>query len=401
MKKYVFLTTSIRNVGGAQLYISRKLDYLKENGWDVDVFFYNDGKVVIPNLECFKDNCVNELSCNFNWISKSKKKKICTKVIDLRFDQIILESHTVELSLWGEFFAQYAQCRHISYLLSEQFPKIDSYRERLFHFKLQNNLLFGITKRSIYFFLGEQEKTKGCFLPAIGCASNNVEDINDHRLNGLIRADYNILSLGRLEKPYINNMIENVKEFAKLHLDKTINLLLIGDSASEEITSKVLENIRSSQNINCIFWGYTFPIPRKVFDYVDVSIGTAGCTTLTKNEGIPTIAIDGNDYDAIGVLGYTTNNCLFRNEHEPRIKIIDLLKDILESKNYSRKKRDNYKIEKLDYSSHQAIIDSKFKFVPYDMKMRKSMKDWLLFVVIYVFGLNFINRLRNVIKVLR
>ena len=70
MKKYVFLTTSIRNVGGAQLYISRKLDYLKENGWDVDVFFYNDGKVVIPNLECFKDNCVNELSCNFNWISK-------------------------------------------------------------------------------------------------------------------------------------------------------------------------------------------------------------------------------------------------------------------------------------------------------------------------------------------
>ena len=120
-----------------------------------------------------------------------------------------------------------------------------------------------------------------------------------------------------------------------------------------------------------------------------------------NNEGIPTIAIDGNDYDAIGVLGYTTNNCLFRNEHEPRIKIIDLLKDILESKNYSRKKIDNYKIEKLDYSSHQAIIDSKFKFVPYDMKMRKSMKDWLLFVVIYVFGLNFINRLRNVIKVLR
>ena len=77
------------------------------------------------------------------------------------------------------------------------------------------------------------------------------------------------------------------------------------------------------------------------------------------------------------------------------------MKDILESKNYSRKKIDNYKIEKLDYSSHQAIIDSKFKFVPYDMKMRKSMKDWLLFVVIYVFGLNFINRLRNVIKVLR
>ena len=61
MKKYIFLDTSIVNVGGGQLYVKTKSEYLKSIGYRVYAFSYVKGDVVIKELLEYKPYIITEL----------------------------------------------------------------------------------------------------------------------------------------------------------------------------------------------------------------------------------------------------------------------------------------------------------------------------------------------------
>ena len=58
----MFITNSIRNMGGAQMYIRNKVVFLKQHGWAPTVFFFNAGDVLIPELKEFINNRIPELA---------------------------------------------------------------------------------------------------------------------------------------------------------------------------------------------------------------------------------------------------------------------------------------------------------------------------------------------------
>ena len=187
--------------------------------------------------------------------------------------------------------------------------------------------------------------------------------MDDERLSDLPQADYTILSLGRLDKPYIPFMVASIKEFSEKYNLNKINLIVIGDS---QFRDDLFEPLNSVSSINVIQLGSMSPIPQNVFTISDVAVATAGCVVLTSKNDVPTIAVDGNDFAAIGVMGYTTSNSLFRNSDEPPIEIKSLLEDILIKKKFP-KRGFIIKESEADYSAHQAIIDMDFDGVYYDV----------------------------------
>lgn len=371
MKKYFFLTNSIRSIGGSQLYISRKIEYLKKQDWKVEVYYTDYGSIMVDNLKPFLANYLQVLAVPLNLVSEKQKKRLLESFTP--GEQTIIESHLVGLSIWGEYIAKYIGAKHIAYFLCEQFPPLSNGVSDYLKFKLKQNLLYGITSKSIPALFREDFDGIPYGLLAVGCHSS-IGGV-DSRIEKLPRADYTILSLGRLGKPYIPNMINSVKEFAELNKGNKINVIIIGDSPSRD---ELLAPLVPIKNVHVLSLGDMSPIPRNVFTVSDVAIATAGCVKITSEQDVPTIVADGNDYEAIGVYGYTTFNCLFRDFDEPQLKITDLLEDVLVKKMYSKKGVLKFEEKEIDYSAHQAVIDQKFDNSYYNVSSIDTSKTFTI-----------------------
>ena len=374
MDKYVFLTSSARNVGGAQLYISRKMDWLKSIGWDVDMYFYNDGDIVIDNLKPFKSHCIPELAHPFELLGKRKKRKVLNKIKLEGYDKIIIESHLLNLCLWGEYIVSQKNGMNLCYLLCETFPKISDTMRDFLNYKLKQNLLYGISDRSIPSLLGDSEVSMKKGLVAAGSIVNNVIDEEFINVPLSLEGKINILSLGRLDKPYILPMVESIKQFISSHKELLFNVVFVGDAADTNLKKVIINSVKEESNADAFCTGFINPIPRILLKQMDVAIASAGCVVVTMNEGVLTISIDGEDNMAIGVCGITTNNTLYRTT-EPKRKIEEFLEEILIEKKYNPEEieyKTAYKTDKVDYSQHKEIIDR------YDNSNTFDMVNWPL-----------------------
>ncbi|HHX68827.1 MAG TPA: hypothetical protein GX708_12345 [Gallicola sp.] len=328
------------------------------------MYFFNIGIIEIENLKRFRSNYIKDLSIPYLATTNKIRKLVASKISNTSTDTVeyVVETHTPSLSLWGEYISKQIKAKHISYFLSENFAPLTIKNFAFFKFKLEQNLLYGISDKSISGLFGYE--LKSVTLNAVGCSTNIVEEIDLKEFSSLQRRDYNILSLGRLDKPYIFNMIKSIKMFAIDNIDKEINLFIVGDSSNSTITKKVLEQFESCKNIHCLFFGYLYPIPRKIFTLSDVCIASAGSVRVASKENVPTIVIDANDYEAIGVFGYTTDNTLFRSDEVPT-SIVKLLHNVLVDKIYSLKENiivtsSEKNVLHLDFSHHQNIMNQYF-----------------------------------------
>lgn len=360
MKKYIFLTNTIDSIGGSQLYISRKVNYLKMHNWDVEVYYTDYGEVLIENLKPFVTNHLQVLCVPIDCVSRKEREKLLNHFTPNEIT--IIETHLVHLSVWGEYIAKHIGGKHLAYFLCEHFPPLSDSARAFLRFKLHQKLLYGITNKSIPALFREDFDGSLYKLLAVG-AFSAVGD-NDERITAIPNADYTILSLGRLDKPYIPFMIASVKDFSEKYNLSKINLIVIGDSQYRDTLFAPLNSIH---NIHVFQLGNMSPIPQNVFTISDVAIATAGCVVVTSRNDVPTIVVDGNDYSAIGVMGYTTRNSLFRDVDEPPIQIKSLLEDILIKKMYSKKGVRDFETP-IDYSAHQRVIDQDFDGEYYDVE---------------------------------
>lgn len=382
IKKYIFLTTAIRNVGGAQLYISAKINWLLSIGWDAEVFYFDKGEISIKNLARYDSNYTEELSIPFLASTKIVKKAVFKKIklICKKCNCIIVESHTPELSLWGEYIANKVKAKHVSYFLSETFSKHIKRYSPFIKYKFDQNLLFGITDNSLSDFFGDN--FFGRRLIASGCSTNIVEDIIDDTVSQISKADFNILSLGRLEKSYISNMVKSIIKFADNNLEKSINVFLVGDSSDISTTNTVIYQLSGRDNIKCVFFGYKYPIPRIIFILSDVCIASAGSVRVASSEGVPTISIDTNDHESIGVFNYTTKNTLYRDGEE-LTTTVQLLNDILLNNKYPRKQRIS-KEYNIDFTQHLKIIKDPFEYNYYKLStLGISLKYFIIRIILF------------------
>lgn len=286
---------------------------------------------------------------------------------------------------------------NVCYLLSESFPKVASQMRRFLEFKLEHNLLYGIKDQSIPSLLGDSPATSNRGLPAVGCSDNNVFDC-DYILPFSLDNKVNILSIGRMDKPYVQPMIRSVKSFVSHHRDIDFNLVFIGDAADEKVRESILDSVNEEENVTSYCTGYINPIPRSLIAKMNVAIACAGCVVVAKNEGILTISIDAKDHMAIGIAGITTNNTVFRT-NEPKLKIEDLLEDIIIDKKYHSEEIVKNNNIGIDYSKHKLIIDNYNNEDYFNVnKWPLSIKQKFIKCLIPLMGHHRLNHLYHILK---
>ena len=374
MKKYVFFTFSIYNVGGSQIYIRNKTNYLIQNGWQVFVFSFQTGESVIQELMKYSDFCFKELSYPPYLQSEKKVEKICNKIADIvscnEADEVIVESNDLYLGVWGEKVASILHARHLLYSLQEKnIILFDSFYHFL-KFKLDRKELVGIDDKSLRFLFFSYLPLNNIPIYTLPALSTNViENVSCNFPIGNVEADHTILVMSRIDKTFIYPLMIELFKYVNEHLDFVYNIWLLGGGSQNQL-AKIDEIFRTCKNVNFYCSGFIYPIPFSLLQKADVAIASSGCVKIISRAGIPTISIDANDLMPIGIFGHTTINALYRNGEEI-VPLQVLLDDIVIKKKY-KKKEVECENPIVDYSSHLAFVSSIDKpFAYYDFSKLK------------------------------
>jgi len=331
MNRYIILTPALGNMGGSQMYTANKCIYLENHGWEVNVFYYLDFPIKIKSLEKHKSNLIPDLSYGFYFIPSKRRREILNRIKAFvrKDDNVIVETHLLSLANWGELVAEEVGGRHIINFLEEGVPVFNDRQSAFFEFKLKNWEFINAHEMNLHRVFKEHFKED--FLQyehRIDFMCTNVVDESDDTHYDFKVSDYTILSIGRLDKPYVVTMVEEIKKFVSEFSQQTFNLIFVGGSNSGEEENRIPAVFHEFGNVNVYMLGFTFPVPLSIIQSADVGIASSNSILVTADLGIPTIAVDMYDYNAIGVYGYTTQNKFLRTD-EPVIPISTLLKDVL------------------------------------------------------------------------
>ena len=224
-------------------------------------------------------------------------------------------------------------------------------------------------------------------LAAYGC-SNTVFDVN-HPIVEQVKAlkeDYIIGSVGRLDKPFVIPSLEKLHNFITQHPENSFAIVLLGGSNNPNVVLQINEIFMNLSNCKLYITGFLFPLPKAIFQLIDVFFGTAGSASVARREGCISISIDAIDCQPIGILGQTTNNTLSRSSDEPPLDLCELLDDVLYKKKYKR--IEAIPVPTLNYTPHFDFLSSSEQEKEYYdvFKIYSTLHCLLMKAYISIFG---------------
>ncbi len=305
MKTYIMMFGIANFISGGPIYGCNKINFLKERGWNVILFPTNQGKVYIDGLKEYSNECYSFIHRNpFGFPKKVRNKflKQLIKKIDLNSEEIIIETGTDFTAYWGELLAKEINAKHVIYLLDEHNERINGDVIDFWKFKRLRRELFCISPIVMkkYFEKYEDIKDDECYSFKAYC-TNSIKDYENEFSKKIKKGDYTIGIVGRLEKVYVNNIINTLCKFSKDHSDKKIVICLFGGAPSNTI-KQIKNMLKKYKNITYYISGYMWPIPLNALKKCDLFISGAGSARITANINIPTIAMDVYNGKVIGFI---------------------------------------------------------------------------------------------------
>lgn len=367
MKKYIFFTADIYQLGGIQIYLSGKIKYLEKQGWKVYTFFsgFSCGECIYPKLNEYTGGRYKELyflPCELPQIIVNKTINNMKEFISYSFDdEIYIESNYDVGALWGEILAEQLNGHHTCLCCNELFRGNGKYYEKyadFFKFKYDRYELAGISEKSMSnLFEGKYHNIpvdkSHLFSATPDC---QVQDVENDLIKKIKHYDFNICYIGRAKKESFKSIAEGVKKFALRHSGLTHQFILVGDFEPEDVN--LTENIfKKCENVLLTYTGTLSPVPKSLFTKIDVVIAGSGCAIMSALERVPTILIDANDYKSNGLLGYDTNEFLFREKDGKCEEIDQTLERFFVNHEYDNREF-NFKYD-LD---RDTIYNSHFRF---------------------------------------
>lgn len=365
-KHYVFFARTIKRVGGAQLYMKAKAQYLTENGWTVHVVYCQEGESYIAQLQGFHCLYIADLYKPAFLYFPFKRDKIIRKIISFFYGidgEIVIESHSDALSTWAEIIASLKHnIRHISYNLEE----IIQVREEMipfYKFKYSRHELFGILNSIEVLF----EKT-GCNLdygnPEL-LAYGAADCIDDVDIPATLRKldGYVIGVVGRLDKDYIFEYAKCLKIFCDEHKETNFSVVFVGGAPSGcNIWDSIRDLLDNCGNIQLFNTGYIFPIPRGLVNKFDVCLAGAGAAYAISDEGVKTLAMDPRDFLVNGIMRVTTDNAVF-SDNDKQTANYWMNQVYYNPEKYELARKHN----QYDFSSHIKVLDRCTPQFDYDL----------------------------------
>lgn len=334
------------------MFTSNKCRYLKGNGWNVRVFYFNKGRhIIIENLREYEDNYIPEMRYGYYYWNKRQRKKLLDRLCAgiANGDYVVVESHLMNLTYWGELMAQRIGAKSILNCMEETVRQITQKEANFIEYKVKRHEVLNGSPRAFQRYFGKLYKTEYAQYTndMIPLCSNVVSEDVEFGVEIFEGANFNLLSIGRLDKPYIQTMLFGVKRFVEKYSHRSFNLLFVGGSPDGSIEKQIQKTFNMMPNVNVYLLGYMFPVPANLIRTADVAMASANSVLVTAGQGVMTISYDINDYQAIGIYGYTTDN-RFSRQGESVISTETLLEQILIDKRYNKPVREVSDFDQLE-----------------------------------------------------
>lgn len=373
MKKYVFLTSNIHNIGGLELYVAGKAKYLESCGYSVYIFFpdRNIGKSQIPYFDKYISGGMIKLALPPFKFKKKSRDAVLQKMADMvgESDEIIVESNNDKSSQWGELLAKKIGAKHICFICNEIFNAAGKYYNGnmdFYNYKYNRDELYcisnGALKKLFDGYRDISEDDKHVFFAA---PDEPVQDCEDERVGKIDNSDWHIAYIGRATKNYVKKIVDDVYSFANKHSDKKIQFVLVGNQGNRKQVLK--EKFSCLNNVKLLFMGDMIPIPRQLYAKLDVVIAGSGSAIYSACEDVPTILADAGNCLANGVFGYDTKDFLYHSDDKKQMSYDEALENVLIKKMYSNRKAefDKPKASTFYYNKHMQLLAQSTKDVSY------------------------------------
>lgn len=390
MKCYIFITSSIKGVGGNQCYIAAKAQYLESQGWAIHVFnpTYHSKRIKCPidYMNKYLDDTIETLGVPpfknpkliVNWTLDKMLKRL--GFIN-KEDEIIIESHDDSTSQWGELLAARIHARHYIYLMTEVYRGPGkSYIEKIdfYDFKFRRKEMLGAPMTFNRLFEGIRTVNDDDLSGTLKLNEAPIQDICNAQIDNIEKKDYNICYIGRGSKPYVESIIQGVGEFASRHKDQSVQFVIVGDLNSHR--SNLNQILFQNTNLNCVELGLLHPIPKSLYDKVDVVIAGSGSARHSAEVGALVIIADPETKLSNGLLGYETLNSIFHDRDSVVTSFCDALERVLVENCYIGKENrfvPGPSVEECTQNSFRLYSLSDRSFTYYDMKeMLSGQKDY-------------------------
>lgn len=350
-KKYIFFTSNIYPIGGTQNYVKSKTKYLKEIGWEVFIFFsgkeekrdcgfrelnpYRNGGSIFYGI--LPETIYETLE--FNLVMNQILKQI-HYYGEENCEYFIESNHDIE-ALWGELVAKRIHAKHICFVTAEKYREKNQYYEKyidFFKYKFFRKELAGITKSSMKkFFEGYLDIDVSERFHLIGHFEDNVIDVDGTTLDNIEKQEWNIGYFGRCNKAYFVHMIDGIKEFCLMYPKRKIQFLVIGGDLWEK-EENILKTMECIPNLTVHYLGAFDPIPKRIFQLVDVMIASSGCAWIAHRQGVTTIIPDILTEKSLGIFGHTTSEGTEAHLYgEKKYTYVEVLQDVFVSHLYLKK----------------------------------------------------------------
>ncbi len=406
MKYYIIFQPSIKSIGGEEMYTRNKIISAREQGYTPIVIHENKGsRIFVEELRPFLKNYSILFKLPPSVFPKIILRKVIHKMLswipDYNEGECIIESHEVTGAEWAELLAAHIKAKHLAYMLLEHHC-LNEYQYRFFKYKYDRKELVGITSETVpQMFEPYIPNIEGYFLKAY--CNNTLADIDFDEKLKVGQADYTIGTIGRTNKEYVQPMLKAVIEFILQHKEKYFNFIYVGGAQDKDSEKNVIKKLSNISNLKFYLTGLIYPIPIGLVKQMDVCLASAGSCMISDNCGIPTIAIDGNDYKGIGIFQKTCVHSLFRGENEPAIELEHFLNEVLIDKKFH--KEDKTIFFEPDFTEHWAFVQKMSdKREYYDVrKIKYSFRNEVLWVAIreylgnrsYLLITSVLERIRN------
>lgn len=410
MKKYVFFTMNIGGINGAEQYIFNKINYLKIHGYQVYVFSGRKSEILIHGFDPYI-RLINPIFRFYpSFLNQHEREKSISWILqelDVQKDDIfIVESSNSIDALWGELIAERLHCRHFAYILHEHFRSSEAIKQ-FFLFKVLRHELAGIVDDSVQQMLGSLAPQPDSYSRIKAFCNNVVQECQDQfsiQLNEA--ADYNIGSIGRLEKDYVMPFIMNLCSYFSNNSDRHYNLVLIGGCTDKRQLNNIKNELGKCQNVHLILTGALYPVPKSLVQNMHVFISAAGSASATYYANCPSIKLDYNTGKPMGLYGYDITLNDLKKRPDKNISLEQYLDSVLID-HVQIKYQENYdewysNRMKEEFDRHIAIATEPINSEYYDVISIKhaTLPYKLCSIICHVFGSKVAYRILESIRIM-
>lgn len=308
-QQYVIFTPNIGGMGGAQLYVIRRIKYLEEKGWDVVIVTGSINDFIFSTefsrIEVIK---VKEFDQYHFLISKTKRNKLINLLVDKLKQGTIIESNSLDLAIWGEAVAFKLKIKHFLYLLNASpiWKNRGNNLRLFFEALLEKRKIIGIMDNALLLVF-DRKIDKNLY---VNVPFDESEIVENEKFHMPINSEntFKIGTASRLGKKYISELIISINNLSRENINRKYALYIIGYTSKKGVEKKLHSLDEKLDNFTIYWLGTIYPLPKQFFNKLDIFVGMGTAVINSISQGVPTIVIDPRKDLAIGLLGVDVFN---------------------------------------------------------------------------------------------